>query len=396
MNLRPDTCLLIWMLWAALPPAASGQSVDAGWSSLLAERLVARGLLDAAVLEAGATDAGIDRALDEVALSFTPRGLRMESEEHRAWLRVSGRIQTRFSFVHAGGESSFGHSIERVSLRIEGALDDGSWRFRVQSSHTEDEIEGFGPITPMLSELKEGWLEWRSRSSGWRIRVGQFKTPGPRQRMTGQARLQLFDRSQATRTFGRPRNPGAQVAHHAETWTARLGAFNGSGENTDNVGDGLLYATRLSWHPQGEIRFSEPLLGADEPGRGEVAVYGFYDARPRDRDRRAVGVDAIWRTSSWSIQAEFGVRQDGEGRRRATRYGGLIQVGLVLEPETWELAVRGTVVRRGARAETEELVLALNRYLHENRHKLGWEVGRVVSDEDPDLWLARFQIQLSF
>jgi len=103
-------------------------------------------------------------------------------------------------------------------------------------------------------------------------RVGQYKVPFDREFLTSAFNLQLIDRSIANNQFNLGRDIGVQVAGFplGDLFEYRVGMFNGSGANQDNVNTEYMYVGRAVLTPFGPYAYSQAAL--DDPKKPLLAI----------------------------------------------------------------------------------------------------------------------------
>jgi len=86
-----------------------------------------------------------------------------------------------------------------------------------------------------------------------KFKIGQYKVPFDREFLVSGFGLQLVERSIVNSEFSLQRDIGLQIAGES-LWDAveyRLGIFNGSGANKDNIDNDYMVTGRLVWTPVG-------------------------------------------------------------------------------------------------------------------------------------------------
>ena len=181
---------------------------------------------------------------------------RLESDDGR--LDVRGRMQAGYNYriLH---DSDDDHDKNRFRLK--------NFRFSLVGDFFEDysaevavELNGDAPDGSKQPEAKDLYVEWNGLD--WLgVRVGQFKAPISRDRMTGGGKLLFTSRPRVASDFTPGRDIGAMATLSTSDghYSAQIGAFNNRGSNQtedDSVGTPLI-ALRLETMPWANVKSGE-------------------------------------------------------------------------------------------------------------------------------------------
>lgn len=241
--------------------------------------------------------------------------------------------------------------------------------------------------------IVDAFLNWDpSGSDALQVRLGQFKVPFGRERLTSSGKRQLVDRSDVSGDFTDGRDIGVQLWGRLSDGLVeyRAGAFNGNGRGVLGNPDGRRqYDARLMVQPFGKVGYDEGDF--DSRPRPRLAVganvevddnHGATDGN--DLRRRVIGVDAAVKHRGRSAVLEYfsGHFEPESGVPLAAR-GLLLQGGWFVVPARVEVAARygATLPERSAFGfrDRREAVIGASYYAAEHRLKIQAD-GRRVRD----------------
>jgi hypothetical protein len=239
-----------------------------------------------------------------------------------------------------------------------------------------------------------------------------MKVPYSRQYLTSSGKQEFVDRSTLRSTFVPGRDVGLMIAGELgddESFFAeyQLGVFDGEGSNFTNDDKGLMVAGRFAVHPFGEAPYTEGGLHGHEGFLLALGVNGWLhqdDQHLSERDDWAVGTDLAIFWGPFSVLAELHYHE--RGRRRVDRraVGWLLQLGYMIVPDKFQIALRGAEHSWDASqtdASRREYLLGLNYYFDGHSFKLQADFGWVEEHEhdhifNRDGWRFRLQLQVNF
>jgi len=285
--------------------------------------------------------------------------------------------------------------------------------------------------TPTQSPLLDYYLEFRQLRD-LTLRIGQYKVPHNRQRVTSSGNLQMVDRSILNSEFNLDRDVGFDIRSRdflgLDMLRYNLGVFMARGRGS--VGDddfGMMYLGRLELLPLGTFQdYREANLDRG-PARLAIGLGAAYIDRAR-RDRGVRGsvpadggttdtvhlvADAVFMASGFSAQTEFMMRSGSRNAGNATDemgnpiaeatprdgWGLMVQTGYLLPSAPFEISARYGMIRPtgdagdSALSESNELGIGLSYYFAEHPFKLQFDAFRLWND-DADAADHRLRLQL--
>jgi hypothetical protein len=389
--------------------------------------------------------AGQPAAAPAPVLAGYDKGFFLRDADGRFKLRISGRVQGRFTFesveehvvTEASGDeptggaegdaaekterdSKFFFSVPRARLKLDGHAFSENLAYSMQ-------VEFGGGF----AYLRDCYLDAGLVPGSLHLRAGQWKRPFSRQQLTSSGSQELVDRAITDKAFGAGRDIGLMFHNGYEKspgfeWA--LGVFNGTGEKPWFSGDVVvdtstgeggvtkskftnipdrfqpLAVARLGWN-HGRLKgYSEAdLEGGDlRFGLGASGMAAF-DADDDGTSSVRAEVDYILKAHGFSTTGAFylGSDQDGGGFQDQA-YSGIgahLQAGWVFDDFIQPALRWGFVNPDGDDNDTHELLGGLALYFF--GHGVKWQTdGGALLRQDPagDLadWLVRTQVQLAF
>jgi phosphate-selective porin OprO/OprP len=240
--------------------------------------------------------------------------------------------------------------------------------------------------------LTAGYYKWLTPQ------IGQYKVPYDREYLTSGFNLQLIERSIASTEFSLQRDVGLQVSGFplGDLFEYRVGIFNGSGANQDNVNNKYMYLGRFVFTPFGPVPYSQaaletpkrPLLALGAAGaflpdlaagerRSIAGVLGSLTEVPVRSDVYQFTGDLAFKYLNFSFEGAYHYRiidpQLTTRLGRQNAFGYFAQAGYFVIPKHFEVAGRysytnpNTPVQR-ADNDQEEMTGGLSYYF--DRHRL--------------------------
>jgi hypothetical protein len=324
---------------------------------------------------------------DEATVGYG-KGFTIEDGDNK--IAIMGRIQGRVTHEAINGLGGEGEdadetyfTLQRTRLKMQGKAHsaDLSWKFELDFG--KDQFT-----------LKDYYLDWNL--GGAVLRVGQWKKPFSRQRLTSSGKLEFVDRAATMKAFNADRDVGFGF-HNNYTKSPKfewaIGFFNGQGPNikVDNMSP--MVVARAGYNHNGIKGYSE----ADLEGgalRFGVAASVMSDFQLADSE-----VD-----SSHSAEVDFSLKANGFASTGAVfadldengAIGGHIQAGYLLGGK-WQPAVRAVYID-SEEGTHQEVGVALSAYLIKHHFKWQSDVSGVLAEESGESagLVARSQIQLAF
>ena len=241
----------------------------------------------------------------------------------------------------------------RVRLGFDGRVK------RVSFEVTVDPQDGDGVA------VKDAYAQVRL-SRALRLRVGQFKVPGPREYQSSARSIEFLERAALADSLAAGRDIGGMLTGEiGERLDYQAGVFAGDGNGRDERA-GVTGAGRVVWHHVDDLEVGGSLgIGRTEADDTEApngligrssSGYRFFDELYVDGWRVRGGVDGEWSPGPWRVRAEF-LRADEQRRGQGLDFEDLPRaVGI-----GWSAAVTRQFNRRegSARRRWRELDVSL-------------------------------------
>jgi len=290
---------------------------------------------------------------------------------------LSGRIQGRLT--HEAPDATY-FALQRTRLKAQGTAhaEDLFWKFELDFG--QDQFT-----------LKDFYLDWNLGAAT--LRVGQWKKPFSRQRLTSSGNLQFVDRTANITVFETGRDVGVGLHNNIKKsprfeWA--LNVFNGLGPNTVAEQMSPMVVARVGYNHKGLKGYSE----TDFEGgalRFGVAASVMSDLHLAESDTAPEHI----------AQADFSLKAHGFSSVGAvfmnfsdSAVGAHLQAGYLMGGK-WEPAVR-VVYIDSAGGLHQELGFAFSTYFHQHKFKWQSDLSTLFGDEEDAGWVARSQLQLAF
>lgn len=308
---------------------------------------------------------------------------------------------------------SINFAIRRIKMITQGWAFDPRFKYDVQ-------LESVSGNKSINIGLKEANVDLQFKPS-IQLKIGQWKGPYGRQRITSDGKGQFVDLSVATDNFAMGFEDGVMLHGTAGgekndkmEWNA--GVFNGAGQNPSLQGEidpKPLWAARIVYMPFGQYSYAESSL--DSPDRFEFFVGGSWNTNTQT----AIVSGATTGSKSVVTTGKTGFEIGGETRRinfageyfwvrttnntasfnpaatattppvlasqsteKSSPRGYYAQFGVFALPQVLEFALRASEYdpnRDLANQKTQEYRLAINWYIsRDHAHKLQTDVGRIT------------------
>ena len=368
-------------------------------------------------------------------ISFRPgSGLRIQSDDGAFSVTTRFRVQILHQVdLEDESDATQQFMLRRARVQFGGHFfgEDNRYKLQLAISPRDLGIRDNFTGRPSQSPLLDYYLEFRQLRD-LTLRIGQYKVPHNRQRVTSSGNLQMVDRSIVNSEFNLDRDLGFDIRSRnlfgLDMLRYNLGIFMARGRGS--VGDddfGMMYLARLELLPMGSFQdYREANLDRG-PARLAIGLGGAYIDRAR-RDRGVRGsvpadggttdtvhlvADAIFVAHGFSAETEFMMRSgsrnagdatDGMGTPIAEAaprdgWGLMVQTGYILPTIPFEISARFGMIRptgadgESALGESNELGLGLSYYFAEHPFKLQFDAFRLWN-EDADAADHRLRLQL--
>jgi len=325
------------------------------------------------------------------------KGYTIQDGDNR--IGIMGRIQGRVTYEALDGLGGEGEeadqayfTLQRTRLKMQGKTysSDLSWKFEVDFG--KDKFS-----------LKDYYLDWNLGAAV--LRIGQWKKPFSRQRISSSSKLEFVDRTANMKAFNADRDVGFGFHNNytkSPTFEWAVGVFNGQGPNVQVDHMSPMVVARAGYNHNGIKGYSE----ADLEGGGlrfGVAASVMSDLAPVSEDETTGEITRL--DAAHSAQVDFSLKAHGFAStgevflnlEEGGAIGAHLQAGYLLGGK-WQPAIRAVYIDRGDDDVHQEVGAALSAYLYKHSVKWQSDVSAVLGSEDgedTDL-IARSQIQLAF
>lgn len=306
-------------------------------------------------------EAEIASIRDEKPNAGFDKGFFIRSDDEKYGLKITGRFQPYFnySYVRSSKDSRPQFEVRRARIVLDGNLHGKSLQYKLQTDF------GRGNVT-----IRDAHVDVKLASETW-LRIGQWKRPFSRQRITSSGRFELTEQSITDRAFGAGRDIGIAVRNDYEKspeleWI--VGVFNGRGDapvlsgsvTVDPMtGMGTLGPTTSTNVPS---EFRPAIVG--RVGYNTKGLKGYSEADLEGGPLRFGTALSVWlegdvdddAVSSQKVQADYILKAEGfsttggvyfltaqDGAKlldqEASLFGFHLQAGYMLTPK-WQAAAR--------------------------------------------------------
>jgi phosphate-selective porin OprO and OprP len=345
-------------LFLSIPLIASA----ADQTDKLIDILVKKGIItkdEAAALEkeVKGEEAAKDDRTKKMEIGYD-RGAYVKTKDDKFSLKMNVRLQGQFNYSFLDDRSNTTtFTVRRARIITSGNAFHKWLKYNVQLT-----LEGSSVA------LRDAFME-ADYYKGFVPALGQFKVPFDREFLTSAFSLQLIDRSLANDEFNLGRDVGLQIAGFpsGDLFEYRLGMFNGSGGNRNNVNNEFIYLGRLVLTPFGPYPYSQAAL--DEPKKPLLAIgvagaflpdlepgerrslagrLGDEDVMPVTSDVYQFVGDLAFKFCNFSFEGGYYYRiidpQAPTPLGRTNAWGYYAQAGYFLIPKKFEIAGRYSYV----------------------------------------------------
>lgn len=284
------------------------------------------------------------------------------------------KFETRFQTLYEGNYSMNANDyksefmIRRARLKFSGFVYKPAFEYKVEMGFSNRDLQVKGKDSDYANIILDAYMRVKL-ARNLKLRFGQFKMPGNRERVVSSGSLQLVDRSIVNGKFTLDRDAGMMLEHkmnvNGMVVKEMLSISTGEGRNRLSNDDGMMYAGRVELLPMGEfagkgdyvmsaiyreetpklaIGFSTSYNDNAKRGRGQGGNY-LYESR----DLLTINADMMFKWQGFSAYAEYGDRMadspittDSEGKEIEYVYVGRgynAQAGYMFK-NNWEIAGR--------------------------------------------------------
>lgn len=341
------------------------------------------------------------------------KGIRFEAPDTSLSLKFELRFQTLFELEHDLGATTDATQTEmmirRARLKFSGFVFNPGWEYKVELGLSNRDIESRGRSSDYPNIILDAFFKKRL-SKNFKLRVGQFKLPGNRERVISSGSLQLVDRSLVNSRFNIDRDMGVMLEgkHKLGNMEIRdyLAISKGEGRNRLGFDTGLAYSGRIEWLPMGAFGgkgdYVEGAIHREETPKLSVGVWGcFNDDAQRSggqlgstlatpQDITTIGADYMFKYKGISSMGEYANRMSTQpvdtlaGTYVYAGQGISVQFGYML-PSNLEFNARYTQIMPGADIESvtsgiQQPTIGVSKYWVGHNLKLQADVGYTHTD----------------
>lgn len=335
--------------------------------------------------------------------------LSVKSPDGKFSLNTGGRLQFRYTFKDR--DADFGkNDTNNIDVRRARVYFGGNIYSKLVHYYVELDGDSFDV------GIRDFYVYWTPLQE-LNAKIGYFKVPFNRQRVSSSSKLLFQDRSIASEAFDQDRDYGFDIygqpfEGHMEYHAA---IFNGAGENPedrgtdDNLDNELMYVLGVRYNPFGkydyydetDVKYSDTL---------KATIGASVTFNPKDRDEKLENTDAIagvvdlgvkYRGLSWNNEY-YVMTQDPESDVDSVDSDGFFtQLGYFVIPKRLELDVRYSLLDPNNDVSNDfgrEYAAGVNYYFRAHRSKIQADFGHFVTekgdegDEDENRFRVQYQI----
>ena len=350
---------------------------------------------------------GLNRLTGEYTPDSEKYALGFKTADGLFSINTGARMQFRYTFKDR--DEDFDQSdLNDINLRRARAYFGGNIYNKYFHYYVELDADKF------TLGLRDFYVYWTPLEE-LNTKIGYFKVPFNRQRMTSSSKLLFQDRSIANDEFTQDRDTGLDVygkpfgghmEYHAAVFQGRGQPFSG----TDNIDNELEYVLSARYNPFGSYDYYDET--DIEYSKTVKATAGASVAlNPKRMDTKLVGTNSVagtvdlgvkYRGISWNN--EYYVRtEDPEGAGATIDSNGFFtQIGYFVIPKKVEFGARYSMVDPNVDMPNDiqrEYDVGVNYYFREHRSKIQADVGHYVTDttgQDMEENRYRLQYQIIF
>ncbi len=303
-------------------------------------------------------------------------------------LNVEGQVQARFVFNSiddtpgvndSGGavtdSTRYGFEMRRTKLVFSGHIVDPSWQYIIQGGFDRNtDTTGSGDFRLEVAEIR------RKLGEGWYVRAGQFKGPFLWEELVSSKRQLAVDRSLVNASHTQEYMQGIEAGWDGESFRGRVMVSDGFDlRNTSALSYDTEYAFmgRIEFLGGGTWKqFDDFTSWNGEEFAWKLGVAGAVDQAEFGTPAPAVKeriyrwtADAQVEGGGWNLYAAVvGRHMDNAG---LDDYGAIVQGGVFVVPDEWELFGRYEWAENDAVTEDLNVItVGVNRYYA--KHALKW------------------------
>ncbi|MDR4508471.1 MAG: OprO/OprP family phosphate-selective porin [Candidatus Brocadiaceae bacterium] len=226
--------------------------------------------------------------MPDVTVKYTPdhkkSALSIATTDGRYSLNIGGRLQMRYTFKDQ--DSDFGEE-DKQDIDVRRARLNFGGNIYSKNVHYLVEIDG----DQLDVGLRDFYVSW-TLTNELNTKIGYFKVPFNRQRLSSSSALILQDRSIASEFFDQDREYGVDV--YGNPFEGKMeyhvAMFQGAGEDPkefdegkDNLDNELMYVLNMRYNPFGKYDYyDESYLSYSEKVKATIGVSVTFNAKKKD------------------------------------------------------------------------------------------------------------------
>ena len=357
------------------------------------------------------------------------KGLRVTAQDSSFSMRFGARFQTLYMGVMDIESKDYEDRflIRRARLKFDGFAYSPKLTYKIELGLSNSDIAGasIAQAGKTASVIYDAVLKYNFYKN-WSVWFGQAKLPGNIERVISSGALQFVDRSSLNSRFNIDRDAGIQLHYSTDVFRFISAVSSGEGRNItiDNDG-GYDFTNRVEWLPFGAFAGDSEYSASDlkreaDPKLMLGVTYDHNDHASRERgqlgnylsEQRTLKtwfVDAHFKYNGFSAMAEYVDKQavdgsvivDDNGDYLESFYVGKgfnMQAGYLLGNNI-EIAARYTNVvpqKETLKPQNQEYTLGISKYIVGHALKIQSDVTWIEEPISSDLFMYRFQVELSF
>ncbi|GAB61188.1 MAG: porin [Candidatus Jettenia sp.] len=331
--------------------------------------------------------------------------LSIKSREGDYTLNAGGRLQFRYTFKDR--DEDFGkNDTNNIDVRRARVYFGGNIYSKLIHYYVELDGDSFNV------DIRDFYVYFTPFEE-LNAKIGYFKVPFNRQRVSSSSKLLLQDRSIASEFFDQDRDYGFDIYGkpfdgHVEYHAA---VFNGAGEDPaergtdDNIDNELMYVLGVRYNPFGKYDYyDETDVKYSEKVKATIGAAVVFNPKLQDEKLEATdGVAGVvdlgvkYKGISWNNEY-YMMSQDPEDNDGSIDSDGFFtQVGYFVLPKRLEVAARYSQLDPNDDVSNDtgrEYALGINYYFRAHRSKIQSDFSHYVTEgEDQDQQENRFRIQ---
>lgn len=305
------------------------------------------------------------------------KGLRISDAAGSFHLKFEARFQTLFQGIYDLDKTSDAFDgemmIRRARLKFSGFVYKPGFEYKIELGLSNRDIEVKGRDSDYANIILDAYMRFKLHEN-LKLRVGQFKMPGNRERIISSGDLQMVDRSIINSKFNIDRDAGFMLENKTTLGNVVMRQFaavsSGEGRNRLSKDAGFCYSGRFEFLPLGEFSgkgdLVESAIDREESPKLSVGMsYSYNDNAQRSRgqlgntlfesrDLTIMETDFMFKFGGFSAMGEAAIRDvdnpiTANLESQETEYvykgkGWNLQTGYMFK-NNWEIATRVSDLR---------------------------------------------------